>query len=114
MSKWVQPYVVVKAAQPSLGARLLRLFGYPQGPSRPGRHHAGQHVGGIVWTGYAIVRATALQQESDVGLVWEESSAMMASAASSVAWSSCDLRGKKAFSRLCKRPTALQSSIWSL
>ncbi len=47
MSKWVQPYVVVKAAQPSLGARLLRLFGYPQGPSRPGRHHAGQHVGGI-------------------------------------------------------------------
>ena len=48
-------------------------------------------VAGIVRTRYAIVRATALQQESDVGLVWEESSAMMASAASSVAWSSCDL-----------------------
>ena len=31
MSKWVQPYVVVKAAQPSLGARLLRLFGGPPG-----------------------------------------------------------------------------------
>jgi hypothetical protein len=109
------PAIAGRAVAPivRLPARALQAWAAPRWPAC-GRHPPHTHplrppaghlpclqeegvrarcalVAGIVRTRYAIVRATALQQESDVGLVWEESSAMMASAASSVAWSSCDL-----------------------